>query len=170
MPQSKSKGGRPDKYESHVKPYLKEIPKWRKAGAKVEDIFTRLGIAKSTGYKLQREHSEFADALKEGNEALVIELESALYKRALGYDYKEVMNEESEDGYKKRVTVKHVTPDVGALAFALKTLKPDKYDNVNQRLAKAKEDELKLKYKEVETMEKGITINITQEMGDYSGS
>ena len=57
-----------------------------------------------------------------------IQVENALLKRALGYDYTEEKVEVSEkDGRKVTQTVKHVAPDTTAQIFWLKNRRPDRW-------------------------------------------
>lgn len=57
-----------------------------------------------------------------------IQVENALLKRALGYDFQEAKIEKSDkDGVKIIQTLKHIPPDVGAAAFWLKNRRPDKW-------------------------------------------
>ena len=88
-----------------------------------------MGISKATLYNYKREHLDILEALKRGKEVVDIEVENALLKRALGYQYKEVKTEEydTEDGPGKRVTttVKEVVQDTTAQIFWLKNRKPE---------------------------------------------
>ena len=57
-----------------------------------------------------------------------IEVENALLKRALGYEYVEERIEKSKrDGVKVIQTVKQVVPDTTAQIFWLKNRRPDKW-------------------------------------------
>ncbi|WP_295284102.1 hypothetical protein [Veillonella sp.] len=62
---------------------------------------------------------------KKGKTVVDIQVENALLKRALGYEYVEYSEECSEDGIKKKKTVKHVIPDTTAQIFWLKNRRPD---------------------------------------------
>ena len=69
-------------------------------------------------------YSEIGKAIKKGKAPVDFEVENALLKRALGYDYEEVITEVYGDGKKHVKKVKrHVPPDVGAAAFWLKNRK-----------------------------------------------
>lgn len=70
-------------------------------------------------------------ALKKGKAPVDMEVENALLKRALGYDYEEVIVETDESTgtprtHTKRIT-KHMPPDVTAQIFWLKNRRPDKW-------------------------------------------
>jgi len=126
-----AKVGRKTKYDTHVVPYLKRIPSWRKQGMTEEQIADKLDIAYSTLNLYKNKYSELSEAIKKGKEELIEELEDSLYKRAMGFEYEEVETwiEEVDGVQKKRIkrVKKQALPDTGALAFALKNLSPNKW-------------------------------------------
>lgn len=118
------------KYEYWLTPEgLLLIEAWARDGLTDEQIAHNMGISKATLYNYKRDHLDILEALKNGKEVIDIEVENALLKRALGYQYKEVKTEEydTEDGPGKRVTttVKEVVPDTTAQIFWLKNRKPE---------------------------------------------
>lgn len=119
------------KYETDVKPRLVEIEAWKRDGLTDEQIFKNLGISKDTFYKYKDKYTDFSDALKKGKEVADIEVENALFKRAIGYKYKEVIKEVKEIDGKKSTYVKEVIKempgDVGAQIFWLKNRKSSKW-------------------------------------------
>ena len=119
------------KYETDVKPRLVEIEAWKRDGLTDEQIFKNLGISKDTFYKYKDKYADFSDALKKGKEVADIEIENALFKRAIGYKYKEVIKEVKEIDGKKSTYVKEVIKempgDVGAQIFWLKNRKSSKW-------------------------------------------
>jgi ACT domain-containing protein len=119
------------KYETDVKPRLIEIEAWKRDGLTDEQIFKNLGISKDTFYKYKDKYADFSDALKKGKEVADIEVENALFKRAIGYKYKEVIKEVKEiDGKKTtyvKEIIKEVPGDVGAQIFWLKNRKSSKW-------------------------------------------
>ncbi len=101
---------------------------WTRDGLTDEQIAEKIGISRSTLSDWKNKFSDISDALKKGKEIVDIQVENALLKRALGYEYDEQRIEKSEkDGTKIIQTVKHVPPDVGAAAFWLKNRRPDKW-------------------------------------------
>lgn len=99
-----------------------------------------MGISSTTFYRWQQEHREIRDSLKKGKAPVDTQVENALLKRALGYDYTETVTEFAvsdtevdEDGKPKKIvkavkmTKKHMAPDVGAAAFWLKNRRPDRW-------------------------------------------
>lgn len=112
------------KYFTHVEPKLKLIEGWARDGLTDEQIYNNLGISKDSFYKYKKQYSDFSDSLKRGKEIVDYEVENALLKRALGYEYDEITYENGEEV--KRVT-KQVAPDTTAQIFWLKNRKPDKW-------------------------------------------
>lgn len=84
------------KYESHVCGRLYEISKWARDGCIDDEIAKRLGVALSTFYVYKKRYSEFSESLKKGKEIADYEVEDALFKRARGYEYEEVIFERLE--------------------------------------------------------------------------
>ena len=119
------------KYETDVKPRLVEIEAWKRDGLTDGQIYTNLGISKQSFYKYKEKYVDFFDSLKKGKEVADIEVENALFKRAIGYKYKEVIKEVKEIDGKKSTYVKEVIKempgDVGAQIFWLKNRKSSKW-------------------------------------------
>ena len=120
--------GRPSVYETDIKDKLALVQGWARNGLTNDQIAHNLGIKRTTLYKYQQKYEDFANALKKGKEVVDFEVDNALLKRALGYDFVEV-KEEIENGVVTKVTrtTKHVSPDVGAAAFWLKNRKPTEW-------------------------------------------
>lgn len=112
------------KYFTHVEPKLTLIEGWARDGLTDEQIAKNLGISKTSLYKYKEEHIELFELLKKGKEIIDYEVENALLKRALGYEYDEVTYEHGKET--KRVT-KQVAPDTTAQIFWLKNRRPDKW-------------------------------------------
>lgn len=144
---------RPSKYETHVAPRLEEIKDWCRNGATDEEIAKRLGISRDSFYQYKKEFSDFSDTLKETKEIVDAQVENALLKRALGYEYKEV-TKKVVDGELKvtKVITKQVVPDTTAQIFWLKNRRPDKW---REKPAEEKEEQ------------ESVSVNITIE--DLSG-
>jgi len=100
---------------------LLKIEGWARDGLVNEQIARNIGVAEGTLYNWINNHSEIDEALKKGKEVVDREVENALLKRALGYEYEEVTYEFGEES--KRV-VKEVQPDTTAQIFWIKNRKP----------------------------------------------
>lgn len=119
---------------------------WARDGLTEAQIAQKMHIGERTLTDWKTRFPAILAALKKGKEVVDIEVENALLKRALGYEYTEVMDEESPDGGRKhRETVKFIPPDVTAQIFWLKNRKPEVWrekqvvEVSEESLARAKE-------------------------------
>lgn len=120
---------------------LAKVTKWAKEGLFDCQIAEKMGISKQTFYDWLKKYPEFTDAIKKGKEIADKEIVNALYKRALGYSYKEVKEEyitdnngviKDKDGEStKEVTVTHKSepPNTAALIYWLNNRRPDEWSN-----------------------------------------
>lgn len=117
------------KYEEWLTPEgLLKIEGWARDGLTDEQIAEKMGIVTSTLYEWKKQYSEISEALKSGKEVVDRQVENALLKRALGYEYEEV-SEKYEMGIltERKITKKQVVPDTTAQIFWLKNRKPDEW-------------------------------------------
>lgn len=135
-----------------VKEKLELVKGWAREGLTDEQIASNLGISKQTFYRYKKEKSDFCDSLKKGKEIVDYEVENALLKRALGYEYEEKTFETKYDEnlqmfrevLTKRVT-KQVVPDTTAQIYWLNNRKPKQwrnkreYESNNDELSKVEE-------------------------------
>lgn len=124
-----SKTGRKGKYHDWLtEEGLTKLEGWARDGLTDEQIAHNIGIAVGTLYDWKNRFPEFSEALKKGKEVVDIQVENALLKRALGYEYEETKVMVDADG-KKRVEriKKQVQPDVTAQIFWLKNRRPDRW-------------------------------------------
>ena len=113
------------KYQEWLEPEgLLKIEGWARDGLTDEQIAHNMGISPSTLYEWKNAYSEFSESLKRGKEVVDREVENALLKRALGYEYEEV-SEKFDGGVltERKVTKKQVAPDTTAQIFWLKNRK-----------------------------------------------
>lgn len=118
---------------------------WARDGLTDEQIAKNIGISRQTLYDWKKRYPDISYTLKKGKEVVDIEVENALLKRALGYQYVEVTKErmpkkdefgnimEDEEGnwifemVPIKEVVKEVQPDTTAQIFWLKNRRPDKW-------------------------------------------
>ena len=117
------------KYQQWLEPEgLTLLEGWARDGLTDEQIAGNIGINTSTLYDWKNKFSEISEALKKGKEVVDIQVENALLKRALGYDFQETRVEKSDkDGTKIIQTLKHIPADTTAQIFWLKNRRPDKW-------------------------------------------
>lgn len=111
---------------------LIKLEGWARDGLTDEQIAHNIGIVPSTLYEWKKKYSKISESLKRGKEVIDRQVENALLKRALGYEYEEVKQiiEKDEKGKdRKRIekTVRQVIPDTTAQIFWLKNRKPQEW-------------------------------------------
>jgi len=98
----KHPGGRPSKYDKVLYPLLGY---WvGRAGLIDRDVAKVFNITESTLNKWKKDYPEFSESLKKGKDTPDDQVESALLKKALGYEYQG----------------KYYPPDTTAMIFWLK--------------------------------------------------
>ncbi len=131
---------------------LLKIEGWARDGLTDEQISHNIGIHPSTLYEWQKKYPKISEALKRGKEVIDRQVENALLKRALGYEYEEVKQiiEKDENGKdRKRIEkiTKYVPPDTTAQIFWLKNRKPhewrDKRDIEHKGSLEVKNDDIR---------------------------
>lgn len=135
------------KYEYWLTPEgLLKLEGWARDGLTDEQIAHNMGIAYSTLKNWKDKHVAILAALKKGKEVVDRQVENALLKRALGYEYEEVKEKyELGDLTERTVTKKQVIPDTTAQIFWLKNRKPEKWrdkQEVEDNTALGKLDEI----------------------------
>lgn len=129
--------GRPreDLYDKYVKGREEAIKAAAKKGATNENLATLLGCGLTTIKKLKKEYPAFDELLRTGKEIADNLVENALFKRAVGFDYEEIVTEvrlnESGTGqttYVKK-TKKHVPPETAAALAWLFNRRPKEWSN-----------------------------------------
>ncbi len=124
--------GRPNVYETKVKPHKQAIVAMRAGGISYEEIAKLLNIAQSTLYKHKAEIEDLSEAIKNGNTILIDELEATMYDLAKGrvkvtkHKYK---YDDKDTAYLIETTVEQLPPNLGALIFSLTNLAPDRWKN-----------------------------------------
>lgn len=167
--------GRPNKYKTHVEPYLDKVKEMALV-MNEEQIAKTLNVGTTAFYDYKKKYPELREALKKGRRELVYELRSTLIQRAKGYDYTETktvteelkvpenvraalistgVKPEDIDNVKvikTEVMKKHLHPDIAALNLALKNYDKENWANDPQMLA-LREKELALRERQVENNE-----------------
>lgn len=126
---------------------LTKLEGWARDGLTDEQIAKNIGIGYSTLQTWKSKYQDIQDTLKKGKEVVDIQVENALLKRALGYEYEEVTYKNDKEI--KRVR-KQVIPDVTAQIFWLKNRKPEQWKNDPHKVELDKEA-LELRKKELES-------------------
>lgn len=101
---------------------------WARDGLTDEQIALNIGIGTTTLYRWKKDYREIRESLKKGKEVVDIQVENALLKRALGYEFVEITKELTDAGLlvTKEVT-KQQAPDTTAAIFWLKNRKTNEW-------------------------------------------
>lgn len=113
---------------------LVKLEGWARDGLTDEQIAKNIGIKRQTLYDWKKRFPDISDTLKRGKEVIDRQVENALLKRALGYQFDEVTRESVWNDETKqfelvpsKVVTKEVHPDTTAQIFWLKNRKPKEW-------------------------------------------
>lgn len=141
--------GRPNKYHTHVEPYLDDVKDMTLTMTE-EQIAKTLGVGYTAFREYKRRYPALNDALKKGRRELVKELRSTLIRRAKGFQYEEKKTiKEGGEVVREEISLKSSLPDVAALNLLLKNYDKENWANDPQTLS-IRQKELELKEKQVE--------------------
>lgn len=134
------------KYEYWLTPEgLLKIEGWARDGLTDEQIAGNIGITAKTLYDWKKKYGNICESLKRGKEIVDRQVENALLKRALGYEYEEVKEKfEGNVMTERTVTKKEVVPDVTAQIFWLKNRKREAWaDRQNIEISQPIDESIK---------------------------
>ena len=142
---------RPDKYKTNVEPYLNEIKQMCLSMTEAQ-IAETLGVSLAAWKRYKSHYEPLRAVLKKGRQTLVVELRSALIRRAKGFQYEErkVIKEQGQPT-REEIYTRTALPDVAALNLCLKNYDKDNWSNDPQML--------KIREKELELQERKIELN-----------
>ena len=153
-----AKRGQPGKYETNVKPRLKEIEEWARDYTN-KDIAKMCGVHQATFSEYIKTYPELNGALKRGRVNLIVELRSSLIRKACGFSYTEkktvkVLDEDTREMIvvKEEIYDRYAQPDVAAINLLLKNYDPDNWANDPQAL-ELRRQEIELTKKKIENSE-----------------
>lgn len=111
---------------------LTRLTGWARDGLTNIQIAQNIGVGERTFSEWVTRFPAISSALKKGKEPVDIQVENALLRRALGYDYEETITEVEDLGGGKtkkhvRKVTKHVPADTTAQIFWLKNRKPKQW-------------------------------------------
>lgn len=140
--------GRPSKYFTHIKPFLKQIAEWKRNGATDQQICEQLGVSKTVFYDAKVKYPEFAEVMKNSRAAFIADLRGELARLAFKHTLKtKKVYTKTEGGQSvtyQEVTEKDVDGDIAAIHLLLKNLDRDNWAE-NPQLLDLKRREFELK-------------------------
>lgn len=114
---------------------LIRIESWARMGLTNEQIAKNIGVNADTFYTWLKKYPEISESIKKGKAPIDFEVENALFKRAIGYEYEEIETiiEEIDGKQRKRIKkIKKVAlPETSAMIFWLKNRKPKEWRKLN---------------------------------------
>lgn len=128
-----------------AKPWLEEdgltkIEGWARAGLSEKQIAKNMGIAYSTFRNWKNDYVALSASLKKGKEVVDFEVENALYKKAMGFEYEETETYiEIVDGERKQRVKKFTRrslPDTQAMIYWLNNRKPNEWRKLAPEVSK----------------------------------
>ena len=128
-----------NKYETHVKPYLKDIERWMHDGATIKEVAKKLDVSYSSFSTYlaaardgEERYSDLLEPFTRGKDYADEQVVAALFHRAMGYDYEERYYKQVKDpetGEWKEVLYRreerHMPADPTSAMFWLTHRKPD---------------------------------------------
>ena len=152
---------------------LTMIEGWARQGLTDEQIASNIGIGTTTFYTWVDRFPVIRESLKKGKAPVDFEVENALYKRAVGFEYEEVetLIEEVNGETKKKVkrTKRLALPDTSAIIFWLKNRKPEQWRKLNpvvENKLKAETEKLLKEAQSIETDEVGKVVFLNEDRID----
>ena len=126
-----AKAGPKGKYQEWLTPDgLLRLTGWAREGLTDSQIAHNIGIALGTLCEWKNAYPEIAKAIKKGKAPVDLEVENALLKRAMGYDYEETITDIGADGKQHvRKLRKHMPADVTAQIYWLNNRRSDRWRN-----------------------------------------
>lgn len=114
---------------------LIRIESWARMGLTDEQIAKNMGISAVTLYEWMKKYPNISKSIKKGKAPIDFEVENALFKRAIGYEYEEVETIIEEIDGKQRKRIKKIKkialPETSAMIFWLKNRKPKEWRKLN---------------------------------------
>lgn len=133
------------------------IEGWARQGLTDEQIASNIGIGTTTFYTWVDRFPVIRESLKKGKAPVDFEVENALYKRAVGFEYEETetLIEEVNGETKKKVKrIKRTAlPDTSAIIFWLKNRKPEQWRKMNPTVENKLKAETEKLLKEAQSLE-----------------
>ncbi len=134
------------KYETHVQPYLDRIRIWVAKGATQKEVADKLKISEAALYKWKGMHVELKESLDAPKGEVDDQVEAALLKRCIGYDYEEVTRWQTigrggELIWLEKRTTKHLPPDPSSVQFWLTNRRPQEWKRMPETKAEEKDSD-----------------------------
>nr|DAN92268.1 MAG TPA: terminase small subunit [Caudoviricetes sp.] len=149
---------------------LIRIESWARQGLTDEQIAKNMGIKKTTFYDWLNKYPDISESLKKGKAPVDFEVENALLKRAIGFEYEETETVIEEVNGKTKSKIKRIKktalPDTSAIIFWLKNRKPEQWRKLNpvvENKLKAETEKLLKEAQSIETDDVGKVVFVNED-------
>ncbi len=117
--------------------FIRQVYYLAKLGARTCDIAAFFGVGENTVNNWQAKDPDFATAMMEGKWVFDMKVAETLGQRAMGYDYEEIEHSQhltrgGEIKMLKKITKKHMPPDITAIICWLKNRQKELWADVNR--------------------------------------
>lgn len=152
-------GGRPTKYKPSFNKKARDLALLGCTDKQLAEFFD---VSVDTINEWKKTYSRFSESLQGGKINADANVAAALYKRAIGYKYSETTYEKVDfkkaldviddqeiisDVYKKKIVVKELAPDIGAITLWLKNRQKDLWRE--RELKDLSEEDLEVLYQKL---------------------
>lgn len=170
---------RESKYDKVIKPYIPQITRWRREGAKLDWIAEQFPVNRGTFFNYKSKYPELAAALAEAEEEFLIDLsvtaENSLADKLI--DRMEIVEETREVWKDKdgKISKEHtftrrklIPADTTAIIFALKNNMPGRWNTDEHELIRARKKKVEV---ETSRIEKGEDVGqmVIDKLNRYMG-
>lgn len=140
-------------YEERIEPRLNDIAEWAKKGVTERSMAEQLGVSYSTFNKYKAMKTELSQTLKRNRNVAVEAIENAVYRKAIGFQYKEEKRIDRDGVVTVETYTKTALPDTTAAIFLLKHWGKDRGYTNDPATLELKKKELELKERELKNKE-----------------
>lgn len=126
-PDIRKMAGEPGPAKSFDYNWLETIGRLAMLGMINDQIAEFYNVSDTTMDNWIKSIPELRQVLIENRELADARVAASLFRRAVGYEYTEEMDEKGPDGRKRRITTKHVPGDVNAQSLWLRNRRPAQF-------------------------------------------
>src|SRR5690554_4603805 len=174
-PATKKKMGCKGKYHKWItKKGLEIITGWKRNGLTDEQVAKNIGVRRETIYDWARRFEHFSNAIKSGRESADLQVENAMFKRAIGFKetLKKPMKIRQSNGAETVVSVEeevYYPPNTAAIVFWLKNRKSEVWRNDDRVVVENNEDAINIHQKPIAALQNRKVKGFNDSEGKSNG-
>lgn len=141
-------------YIVKIKPNLENIIIWKSQNLKESEIIRKLDINPTTWYKYRNSKKELRDAIETGTNMLTRDIESVLFKKAMGFTRKEtkkIIDRKGEQNFIKKYeeTDRYYPPHFQSIMTILNKNLPNEYKTIEEETVDVEIETLANSFKDI---------------------